>query len=415
MSALAIRAEALGKQYRIGQREPYKALRDVLTDALYAPFRRGARRAAPERRIWALKDVSFEVEHGEVVGIIGRNGAGKSTALKILARITEPTEGYAEVHGRMGSLLEVGTGFHTELTGRENIYFNGSMLGMRRAEIRRKFDDIVGFAEIERFIDTPVKHYSSGMYVRLAFAVAAHLEPDILVVDEVLAVGDVEFQKKCIGKMSGAARQGRTVLFVSHNMPAIQSLCTRAVLLDRGAVVADGVVNSVVAQYLDRVASHPSHPSSELRTLERESGMCPVFAKGYLNDTSLMGEHAFLPEPDLHFRFSIELPQPMYRCTMGVHFDDESGIRVYAANTRWQLKHLDFTAGCHSVECRIPRLPLVPGRYHLALGFSADKQQVDWLERIATIEIMKGDVYGTGELPYAGQGYFLSRADWRVS
>jgi lipopolysaccharide transport system ATP-binding protein len=261
MSDVAIKVENLSKQYRIGGpqgRFKYKSLREALTEAVQAPFRRAARllRGEPygaaemDGTIWALKDVSFEVERGEVVGIIGRNGAGKTTLLKILSRITEPTEGYAEVHGRVGSLLEVGTGFHPELTGRENIYLNGAILGMKRAEIERKFDEIVAFAEIEKFIDTPVKHYSSGMYVRLAFAVAAHLQPEILMVDEVLAVGDAAFQKKCLGKMGDVAREGRTVLFVSHNMPAVTRLCPRTILLDNGHLLRDGPSHQVMSAYL---------------------------------------------------------------------------------------------------------------------------------------------------------------------
>src|SRR5256712_2800247 len=238
MSDIAIRVESLRKLYRIGARqERYYTLRDTLTEAVTRPFqklssflsRNGAGSRTPEASsIWALKDVSFEVKRGEVVGIIGRNGAGKSTLLKILSRITEPTKGRARIHGRVGVLLEVGTGFHPELTGRENIYLNGAILGMKKAEIDRKFDEIVAFAEVEQFIDTAVKHYSSGMYVRLAFAVAAHLEPEILLVDEVLAVGDAAFQKKCLGKIGDVARHGRTVLFVSHNLGAINRLCGSA-------------------------------------------------------------------------------------------------------------------------------------------------------------------------------------------
>ena len=228
----------------------------MLTDALVAPFRKLRRLGGSDDRaekIWALKDISFEVQPGEVVGIIGRNGAGKSTLLKVLSRITEPTEGRVVTRGRVASLLEVGTGFHPELTGRENIFLNGAILGMKRAEIQSKFDDIAAFAEIDKFLDTPVKRYSSGMYVRLAFAVAAHLEPEILVVDEVLAVGDAQFQKKCLGKMSEVAGQGRTVLFVSHNMTAIRRLCERAVLLDQGVVVNIGQVDEVVSTYMDTI------------------------------------------------------------------------------------------------------------------------------------------------------------------
>jgi len=254
MNRPIITVEGLGKQYAIGAKPAsYRTLREALMEGLKAPVRRlRAMRgqAVEENLIWALKDVSFEIHEGEVVGIIGRNGAGKSTLLKILSRITDPTEGWAEIHGRVASLLEVGTGFHLELTGRENIYLNGAILGMRKIEIKRKFDEIVDFAEIEPFIDTPVKHYSSGMYVRLAFAVAAHLEPEILIVDEVLAVGDAQFQKKCLGKMGDAAKGGRTVLFVSHNMTAIKSLCGRAILLDTGTVGEIGETERIVNNYL---------------------------------------------------------------------------------------------------------------------------------------------------------------------
>src|SRR6266699_1579953 len=257
MSDIAIQCEGIGKQYRIGERESYKALRDVITDAIKSPFRRLRQAANGSERtgngkptIWALQDVSFEVKEGEVLGIIGRNGAGKSTLLKILSRITEPTCGYAEIDGRIGSLLEVGTGFHPELTGRDNIFLNGAILGMRRAEVSRKFDEIVAFAEVEKFIDTPVKRYSSGMYVRLAFAVAAHMETEILLVDEVLAVGDAQFQKKCLGKMGDVARRGRTVLFVSHNMSAIQLLCSHAIRLGSGRIVGNGPAREKVEDYL---------------------------------------------------------------------------------------------------------------------------------------------------------------------
>ncbi len=245
-----ITVEDLGKRYRLGAAQlPYGSLRDTLANAVRAPFRNW-RDGKSRPFLWALKHVSFEIRPGEIVGIIGRNGAGKSTLLKLLSRITEPTEGKIELYGRIGSLLEVGTGFHPELTGRENIYLNGAILGMARTEITRKFDEIVAFAEVEKFIDTPVKHFSSGMYMRLAFAVAAHLEPEILLVDEVLAVGDGRFQRKCLDKMQDVGRQGRTVLFVSHNMPAITRLCPRTILLDAGRVISDGPSSQVVGAYL---------------------------------------------------------------------------------------------------------------------------------------------------------------------
>jgi lipopolysaccharide transport system ATP-binding protein len=259
MGDIAIRVEGISKKFNIGRRqESYKTLRDTLMETFLAPFRkagkllRGQASGAAEldETIWALNDISFEIKSGEIIGIIGRNGSGKSTLLKILSRITEPTSGYAEIRGRVGSLLEVGTGFHPELTGRENIYLNGAILGMRRAEIIKNFDEIVAFAEVEKFIDTPVKHYSSGMYLRLAFAVAAHLEPEILIVDEVLAVGDAQFQKKCLNKMKDVGQEGRTVLFVSHNMPAITRLCERAILIDEGRVLHDDKSHKVVSNYL---------------------------------------------------------------------------------------------------------------------------------------------------------------------
>lgn len=262
MSDLAIRVEDLGKLYRLGvgsgearPRQSYNTLRETLAGKLAAPLRRGGKHDKPaadaeDQLLWALRDVSFEVHQGQVVGVIGRNGAGKSTLLKILSRITEPTEGLAEVHGRVGSLLEVGTGFHPELTGRENIYLNGAILGMKRAEIERKFDEIVDFSGVAKFIDTPVKRYSSGMYLRLAFAVAAHLEPEILVVDEVLAVGDAEFQRKCLGKMSDVAHEGRTVLFVSHNMSAILHLTEETMVFDRGQLVHRAATPQAVDFYM---------------------------------------------------------------------------------------------------------------------------------------------------------------------
>jgi lipopolysaccharide transport system ATP-binding protein len=295
MRDIAIHAEGLGKRYRLGERlEPYKTLRDTLAKTFMAPFRRASqvlrRQAAGSAEIdgalWALKDVSFEVKHGEILGIIGRNGAGKSTLLKILSRITEPTTGFAEICGRMGSLLEVGTGFHPELTGRENIHLNGAILGMKRAEIRRKFDEIVAFAEVEKFIDTPLKHYSSGMHLRLAFAVAAHLEPEILLVDEVLAVGDAAFQKKCLNKMGEVAGKGRTILFVSHNMLAIQSLCTKAMLLEEGGVAINGPTDQAVVKYLSAIERLHEQPLA-LREDRVEGGSFRFASVQFLNPQTM--------------------------------------------------------------------------------------------------------------------------------
>jgi lipopolysaccharide transport system ATP-binding protein len=301
---VVIRAESLSKQYKLGKLEPYKALRDVLAEAFTAPYRRVRAIAKGESRrdaarIWVLDDVSFDIEQGEVVGVIGANGAGKSTLLKILSRITDPTRGEARIRGRIGSLLEVGTGFHPELTGRENVFLNGAILGMRKHEIRASFDEIVEFSGLAKFLDTPVKRYSSGMQVRLAFAVAAHLQPEILLVDEVLAVGDAEFQKKCLGKMQSVTQQeGRTILFVSHNIPAVRSLCPRSLLLEQGKLVYDGDTDGAFARYLK---------------------------------TTEAGGDAFLVGEDLEKRKTTEkvyAAEPRFRCTSIALLDDGGRPRV---------------------------------------------------------------------------------------
>ena len=277
MSDIAIRVEGLGKQYRLGQRASYRRLTESLTDLATAPFRAirqridasvkqgGTREPPDDGTFWALDDVSFEIKQGEVVGIVGRNGAGKSTLLKILSRITEPTKGDVWLHGRVASLLEVGTGFHPELSGRENIFLNGAILGMRRREILQKFDEIVAFSEVEKFLDTPVKHYSSGMYMRLAFSVAAHLEPEILLVDEVLAVGDVQFQRKCLTKINDIGKDGRTVIFVSHNIGAISTLCNKAIFLMNGLIHSQGQTKEIIHEYLTTVDR--KNPSSSKLTI----------------------------------------------------------------------------------------------------------------------------------------------------
>lgn len=331
MSNLAIRAEGLGKQFRIsaGQRMKYTTLRDRLAGALQRNgARMGATRPAAETTFWALRDVSFDIKHGEVVGLIGYNGAGKSTLLKVLTRITEPTRGRAAIYGRVGSLLEVGTGFHPELTGRENTYLNGAILGMKRAEIDRKFDEIVAFAEIEKFIDTPVKFYSSGMYVRLAFAVAAHLEPEILIVDEVLAVGDVRFQKKCLNKMQDVGQEGRTVVFVSHSMPAITRLCTRAILLNQGVVAEDGPTANVVAAYLS--SEHGIGPEREWL----DPAAAPGDEIARLRAVRVRAGDGRVTEAiDIRQPFSVEMEydvlQPGHVLLPHYHIANEEGLRLF--------------------------------------------------------------------------------------
>jgi lipopolysaccharide transport system ATP-binding protein len=319
--------------------------------------------------IWALKDISLEVKRGEVVGIIGRNGSGKSTLLKILSRITEPTEGYAEVHGRVGSLLEVGTGFHLELTGRENVYLNGAILGMRRAEIKRKFDEIVGFAEVERFIDTPAKHYSSGMCMRLAFAVAAHLEPEILIVDEVLAVGDVQFQRKCLGKMQDISKGlGRTVLFVSHNMDAVQRLCSKCLILEEGQLIAQGSTASIVAQYLSNNECR-TQPSEWIDVADRYhigTGEARFVAVQY---SSLNRDIGFQPYSNgpLELLLTIESDSRRSIGSVAVTLYDLSGTKLVNADTVSLGQHITLRKGHNLVRLRIERLHLNPGVYRVGL------------------------------------------------
>jgi lipopolysaccharide transport system ATP-binding protein len=334
MSDVVIRARGLGKKFTIGHQGPnerYTALRDVIARNA-SGLVRSARDILSGRQLvagdtieefWALKDVDFEIRRGEVAGIIGRNGAGKSTLLKILSRITEPSVGRVEIRGRVASLLEVGTGFHPELSGRENIYLNGAILGMTRVEIKRKFDEIVAFAEVERFLDTPVKRYSSGMYVRLAFAVAAHLEPEILIVDEVLAVGDAEFQKKCLGKMQNAAGDGRTVLFVSHNMSAVQALCTKGILLNGGIVEADNFISDVVVRYMKRKSdkagfSRSLRPSSSIYVSDGNAEYCPSenMSEAKINITLTINSNA-PTSVSVDFRFSDAFGAPVAFATIG--------------------------------------------------------------------------------------------------
>jgi lipopolysaccharide transport system ATP-binding protein len=338
MGDIAIRADNLSKQYRIGSnRSGYRTLRDTLTDAFMAPFRRVSRlfRGQPygaadmHESIWALKDVSFEIKRGEVVGIIGSNGAGKTTLLKILSRITEPSEGYAEIYGRVGSLLEVGTGFHPELTGRENIYLNGAILGMKKAEIDLKFDEVVAFAEIEKFIDTPVKHYSSGMYVRLAFAVAAHLDPEILLVDEVLAVGDATFQRKCLGKMEAAVKEGRTVLFVSHNMAAIDKLCQKAVWIDKSWLRMSGPTVEVISAYekttVNRKGEYPPGVLFEAPIDEKQRCCLRRIEVVETNNKLLQTFHT---GDALVFRIHYHCSEKISRAAFTLDFSTPMGIRV---------------------------------------------------------------------------------------
>ncbi len=385
MTDVAIRAVDLGKLYRLGERQSYQTLRDVIATATRDRLHRlSSRGAASGRRsaqigewIWALDDVSFELREGEALGIIGRNGAGKSTLLKILSRITEPTRGHADISGRVGSLLEVGTGFHPELTGRENIALNGAILGMRRAEIERKFEQIVSFAGVERFIETPVKRYSTGMHARLAFSVAAHLEPDILIVDEVLAVGDTAFQKRCMGKMGDAARSGRTVLFVSHNMAAIESLCSRAILLEGGRSVADGVPSDVISGYL----------ASSLPMLNEHVWPDPELAPG--NDRVRIRRAQVRPQrgaPDdpifVTTPFVVEFEywnmEDHAYLNLSLHVYNEQGVLVFNARPAEEAvwRGRPFPRGLFRDRCHVPGDLLNDGVHRIELLVVADARHV---------------------------------------
>ncbi len=420
MDNYAIKVEGLGKRYRLGQRQRYKALRDVLTGAAYAPVRAAGRLLRGEgndgredSHIWALKDVSLQVQHGEVLGIIGRNGAGKSTLLKILSRITEPTEGEVRLRGRVGSLLEVGTGFHPELTGRENVYLNGAILGMHRHEIERKFDEIVAFAEVEKFLDTPVKHYSSGMYVRLAFAVAAHLEPEILLVDEVLAVGDIGFQRKCLGKMGEVARSGRTVCFVSHSMPAIESLCEQAMLLERGRIVASGASTDVIGRYLAALDRRSGSRDLTDPALQRSgsgearfSGVSILSLSGHATSSVRMGE-------GIRIRLEVTPSSKVNAAELGIGLFSANGLRLCGFNSHdLQGKTFDLQAGRQFVvDCVIPRMNLSPGVYGLNLVLRGPNRVLtDFVEQAVSFEIVPADVFGTGRIPRGRSLVFLEAA-----
>ena len=428
MDDIAIKAQGLGKRYRVGELKKYKALRDTLNDVLSAPFTfagaivRGRRRAdeqpAVDGHIWAIKDISFQVKRGEVVGIIGRNGAGKSTLLKVLARITEPTEGQATTWGQMGSLLEVGTGFHPELTGRENIYLNGAIMGMKKAELDSKIDEIIAFAEIERFIDTPVKHYSSGMYLRIAFSVAAHLEPEILLVDEVLAVGDAEFQKKCLGKMGEVAKVGRTVLLVSHNMEAINHLCPRTIWIDDGRIRQDGPTHEVVASYLgNQVVTGgeyvPTEKEAGLETADLSiRGVRLRNADGHITGT-LDATKAISIEID----YEVRKKSPF--AWVGFSVSTNSGMMVLAAADA-DIESFAMTpriTGIHTSRCNIPANVLNLGAYVLSVRaakpIGGSNEIICDLEDILAFEIENSGGKGI-HMPGPRGGVISPKLDWEI-
>ena len=389
MSDLAIRCENLSKQYRIGSLERYQTLREAISNTALAPFRR-LKNGSQNGSIWALNDVSFEIKRGEVVGIIGLNGAGKSTLLKILSRITEPTRGRADIYGRVGSLLEVGTGFHLELTGRENIYLNGAILGMRKSEIDRKFDEIVAFAEVEKFLDTPVKRYSSGMYVRLAFAVAAHLETEVLLIDEVLAVGDAQFQKKCFEKMQEIGTHGRTIVFVSHNMSAVRSICKQALILERGVVVEQGEINQTIDRYHSRINSdQAANEAVETNTFSLKSvQIASVTGPVIKTFDPVQVKVEFVPKTDIQdpgLYVSI-LTMDSRRLT-GLDLKDFITTAPLPAG---EAGELGFT---------IESLPLLPGAYQLEIHLKdMARALVEIVPRMFEFEVAETEVYGGRKL-----------------
>jgi lipopolysaccharide transport system ATP-binding protein len=416
VGAVAIETRELAKRYTLGTgRRGYDTLRESIVATTRGSLRRIARRPEPAadlETLWALRDLSLEVQHGEVVGLIGHNGAGKSTLLKILSRITEPTSGWAEVSGRVGSLLEVGTGFHPELTGRENIFLNGAILGMRRAEIRRQFDEIVAFADIERFLDTPVKRYSSGMSVRLAFAVAAHLESEILLVDEVLAVGDAAFQRKSLGKMGEVAREGRTVIFVSHNLAIIQALCSRGILLEGGRTIADAAVDEAIDSYL-RTLEQAASDDLLARTDRDGRGWEGSLISGLSIRDSGGGADVVVGGRPVQIAVEVTETLPMMECRLTIVNSLGQPIATLDSEVSAPTDLRDGELGPR-IECDVEALPLLPGRYRIDVVLKGRRQIQDGLQAAAFFDVEPG-VMGERPMPTSGaDGDIVLDHRWRL-
>jgi lipopolysaccharide transport system ATP-binding protein len=412
-----IEIDGLSKAYVISHqpKAAYGTLRDDIVNILRRPFQPQITQGAARETVWALEDVSFDVNAGDIVGIVGGNGAGKSTLLKILSRIVEPTHGRATLRGRVGSLLEVGTGFHPELTGRENIFLNGAILGMKKQEIMRKIDAIVDFSEVERYLDTPVKFYSSGMYVRLAFAIAAHLEPDILIVDEVLSVGDAAFQKKSLGRMRDATQdEGRTVLFVSHNMAAIESLCTRAVFLQNGRLLNIGGTTGVVREYLSSLSAHVSENLAERTDRQGNGGLrftsisLRSGENGQYLDTAQCGQ-------DLEFVTGFTSDGQLANATVSMVVYAPSGQCLIDLESDMAGFRLGPIPKQGYISCRIKRLPLAPGEYFLNVYCESNGEIVDWVQNATTFDVEAGEFFGTGKLPPSTHGGLLVDQEWEVA
>jgi len=410
MSELVIDVRNLGKEYRIGaKQERNDTLRDAIASTFNGMFRRNLNPGGTEE-FWAVKDVNFQVNRGDTLGIIGRNGAGKSTLLKLLSRITSPTEGEIRVKGRVGTLLEVGTGFHPELSGRENIYLNGAILGMTRQEINQKFDEIVAFSEIERFIDTPVKRYSSGMYIRLAFSVAAHLEPDILLVDEVLAVGDVAFQRKCLGKMGDIAEGGRTVIFVSHNMAAVQSMCERGIVLNSGQVVFDDLIEPSVQHYLTMVEDHIDRSQLAERTDRTGGDLLRYTGVEFIDTETGLPVQTLLSGQDVTIKLQYECfaPDGLQDVVAAIAFFKMGDIFLFACRSDAVSQTYDVQPGQGEFVCRVRHWPASQGRLMFNINARHRGVYADMIKGAGYIDTELGDYYGSGKLPASShQGVFI--------
>jgi lipopolysaccharide transport system ATP-binding protein len=418
MSETVIQVDNLSKQFRIGVANGMNSLRARAIGAARNLFSDSMRTQRPED-FWALRDVSFTVAQGEVLGIIGHNGAGKSTLLKILSRIVEPTGGRVAIHGRVGSLLEVGTGFHPELTGRENIYLNGAILGMKRAEITRRFDEIVEFSGVEQFIDTPVKRYSSGMYVRLAFAVAAHLEPEILIIDEVLAVGDVGFQRRCLGKINQVAREGRTVLFVSHNMAAVQGLCTEAILLEHGSIAGRGNPEQMIDRYLDAVLS-PLQSGIPLASRDDRTGNGAIRLTGFrLESDDGQTIMAVRSGMNVTFAFEYQCSSAVAPANIDIGFSLHRGgdeVPLFVLYSSYAGREFGSIPDTGTFRCRIPRFPVPAGRYRVEARVVVGGDEADWPQGgIGYVDVETGDFYGSGSSGYEHESHFLLNGCWDVN
>jgi len=428
---VAIKAENISKIYRIGVKEKtHDTFGSALFDFFKSPLKnyktyrsyykfddidlkcQNANDKNNNNIIWAVRGVSFEVKEGEVLGLIGSNGAGKSTLLKILAKITDPTGGRAEIRGKVSSLLEVGTGFHPELSGRENVYLNGTILGMKKREVENKFDEIVDFSSVEKFIDTPVKRYSSGMKVRLAFSVAAFMEPDILLVDEVLAVGDASFQNKCIGKMSEVSKQGRTVIFVSHNMPAVANLCDRVILLDSGKVKLDMDPNTAIKEYFAGISTFSK--TGDFSKVPRPRGHSPVLQKIKFFDQKGNSISSIQTGEALTIHMYYKHTNTLKNSYFGLVFETLMGVKVFWVNTKIQKGALPDLSPSGIIECRIPRIPLVTGTYFLSAGCGSQKKQLDFIERGCQIRVTEADVFGTGRSSDPKVSVVFVDAKWEV-